>query len=68
MLVDVREDPAGNNDNKLLVLTNDRGECAFREFSTDRQDLTFHKLMYEVLNNGPVKARPVKARPVTFIQ
>jgi hypothetical protein len=47
-LVDIREDPAGNSENKVLVLVSDNGTIKEKEISIDRQNSNYRKLLGEV--------------------
>jgi len=48
-LVDVREDPSGNIENKILVLVSDNGTVKQKEISVDRQNAEYRKLLGEVM-------------------
>jgi hypothetical protein len=50
-LVDVREDPEGNNDNKVLVLVSDNGTVKEKEIRLDRQNQNYRKLYQEVMKD-----------------
>ena len=47
-LVDIREDPAGNADNKVLVLVSDNGTVKEKEIAADRQNSHYRQLLGEV--------------------
>jgi hypothetical protein len=47
-LVDVREDPAGNTENKILVLVSDNGTVKEKEIATDRMDKRYRDLLGQV--------------------
>ena len=48
-LVDVREDPGGNSENKLLILVSENGTVKQKEIAFDRQNPEYRKLLGEVM-------------------
>jgi hypothetical protein len=56
-LVDVRDDPAGNSENKIIVLVSDTGAVKQKQISIDRQSERYRQLLKEVATQAEKTAQ-----------